>query len=70
MACTPPLHSVENFRDCHCRWENDLTEEQKGMPVLCEVPLEAVNALAFGRPPSQAKKLRGGGGGKVGESGG
>ncbi|QDZ24455.1 subunit P of phosphatidylinositol N-acetylglucosaminyltransferase [Chloropicon primus] len=58
LACTPPLHSLDNVRDEHCRWKEDLTEEQRKMPVLYDMPLEQVNALLFGGAPRQRDKKK------------
>mmetsp|Transcript_4336 Transcript_4336/g.11221 ORF Transcript_4336/g.11221 Transcript_4336/m.11221 type:complete len:134 (-) Transcript_4336:38-439(-) len=34
--------------DPHCRWESDLTDEQRKMPALYDLPLTQVNAAIFG----------------------
>ena len=33
--------------DDFCRWERDLTEEQREMPFLYEMPITQVNAMLF-----------------------
>jgi len=49
MIASEPLHSIHSIEDEGCRWEAQLTREQRKMPVLCEMPITQVNALIFDR---------------------
>mmetsp|Transcript_4337 Transcript_4337/g.11223 ORF Transcript_4337/g.11223 Transcript_4337/m.11223 type:complete len:129 (-) Transcript_4337:38-424(-) len=48
MTLSQPYHSIYAVHDPHCRWESDLTDEQRKMPALYDLPLTQVNAAIFG----------------------